>query len=81
MLVKLIQSSVMAASAGCIRNAVALRDACYPRVSSRVPDVLGLLGLLMEDNPKRLRLGTKSSKLYQSSATLGTCSLQEVATS
>ena len=24
-----MQSSVMAASAGCIRNAVALRDACY----------------------------------------------------
>ena len=46
-----MQSSVMAASAGCIRNAVALRDACYMRVSSRVPDVLGLPGLLMEDNP------------------------------
>ena len=38
------------ASAG-IRNAVALRDACYVRVSSRVPDVLGLPGLLMEDTP------------------------------
>ena len=47
----LMQSSVMAASAGCIRNAVALRDACYVRVSSRVPDVLGLPGLLMEDTP------------------------------
>ena len=35
----------------------------------------------MEDKPKRLRLGTKSSKLSQSSATLGTCSLQEVAAS
>ena len=46
-----IQSSVMAASAGFIRNAVALRDACYLRVSSCVPDVLGLPGLLMEDNP------------------------------
>ena len=34
-----------------IRNAVALRDACYVRVSSRVPDVLGLPGLSMEDNP------------------------------
>ena len=32
-------------------NAVALRDVCYLRVSSHVPDVLGLLGLLMEDNP------------------------------
>ena len=76
-----MQSSVMAASAGCIRNAVALRDACYLRVSSRVPDVLGLPELLMEDNPKRLRLGTKSSKLSQSSATLGICSLQVVAAS
>ena len=46
-----MQSSVMAARAGCIRNAVALRDACYVRVSSRVPDVLGLSGLLMADNP------------------------------
>ena len=45
------KSSVMAASAGCIRNAVALRDACYVRVSSRVPDVLGRQGLLMEDTP------------------------------
>ena len=46
-----MQSSVMAASAGCIRNAVALRDTCYVRVSSRVPDVLGRQGLLMEDTP------------------------------
>ena len=42
MLVALMQSSVMAVSAGCIRNAVALRDACYLRVSSCLPDVLGL---------------------------------------
>ena len=76
-----MQSSVMAASTGCIRNAVALRDACYMRVSSCVPYVLGLLGLLIEDNRKRLRLGTKISKLSQSSATLGTCSMQEVAAS
>ena len=46
-----MQSSVMAARVGCIRNAVALRDACYVKVSSHVPDVLGLPGLLMEDNP------------------------------
>ena len=46
-----MQSSVMAASTGCIRNAVALRDTCYLRVSSGVPDVLGLPGLLMKDNP------------------------------
>ena len=46
-----MQSSVMAASAGCIRNAVAFKDACYVRVSSCVPDVLGLPGLLMEDTP------------------------------
>ena len=28
-----------------------LRDACYLTVSSGVPDVLGLPGLLMKDNP------------------------------
>ena len=64
-LVGLMQSSVVAASAGCIRNAVAL----------------GLLGLLMKEKFQRLRLETKSLKLSQSSATLGTCSLQEVAAS
>ena len=50
-LVALMQSSVTAASAGCIRNAVAPRDACYLTVCSGVPDVLGLPGLLMKDNP------------------------------
>ena len=64
-LVALMQSSVVAASAGCIRNAVALRDPCALTPSSGAPDVL--------------RLETKSLKLSQSSATLGTCSLQEVA--
>ena len=49
-LVALIQSSVVAASAGCIRNTVALRDPCDLTVSSGAPDVLGLPGLLMEDN-------------------------------
>ena len=46
-----------------------------------LPDVFELPGLLMKDNPKRLRLGTKSSKLSESSATLETCCLQEVAAS
>ena len=44
-------SSVVAASAACIRNAVALREACYLTVSSGVPDALELPGLLMKDNP------------------------------
>ena len=35
-----------AASAGCIRNAVALRDPCALTLSSGAPDALGLLGLL-----------------------------------
>ena len=48
-LVALIQSSVVAASAGCIRNAVALRDPCDLTVSSGAPDVLGLPVVLMED--------------------------------
>ena len=49
-LVALMQSSVVASSAGCIRNAVALRDACYLTVSSGEPDVLGLPELLMKDS-------------------------------
>ena len=66
---------------GCIRNAVALRDPCALTLSSGAPDALGLLGLLMKEKFQRLRLETKSLKLSQSSATLGTCSLQEVAAS
>ena len=46
-LVALMQSSVVA---GCIRNAMALRDPCYLTVSSGAPDVFGLPGLLMEGN-------------------------------
>ena len=80
-LVALMQSSVVAASAGCIRNAVALRDPCTLTLSSGAPDALGLLGLLMKEKFQRLRLETKSLKLSQNSATLGTCSLQEVAAS
>ena len=78
-LVALMQSSVVAASAECIRNAVTLRDPCALTLSSGAPDALGLLGLLMKEKFQRLRLKTKSLKLSQSSATLGTCSLQEVA--
>ena len=77
----LMQSSVVAASAGCIRNAVALRDPCALTLSSGAPDALELLGLLMKEKFQRLRLETKSLKLSQNSATLGTCSLQEVAAS
>ena len=80
-LVALMQSSVVAASAGCIRNAVALRDPCALTLSSGAPDALGLLGLSMKEKFQRLRLETKSLKLSQSSATLGTCSLQEVVAS
>ena len=72
---------LVAASAGCIRNAVALRDPCALTLSSGAPDALGLLGLLMKEKFQRLRLERKSLKLSQSSATLGTCSLQEVAAS
>ena len=50
-------------------------------VLSGAPDALGLLGLLMKEKSQRLRLETKSLKLSQNSATLGTCSLQEVAAS
>ena len=64
-----------------IRNAVALREPCALTLSSGAPDALGLLGLLMKEKFQRLRLETKSLKLSQSSATLRTCSLQEVAAS
>ena len=66
MLVALIQSSVMAASAGCIRNAVALRDACYLRVSSRVPDVLGLPG-----QPLEVEVGNKKLEVVPEFCYLG----------
>ena len=80
-LVALMQSSVVAASARYIRNAVALRDPCALTLSSGGPDALGLLGLSMKEKFQRLRLETKSLKLSQSSATLGTCCLQELAAS
>ena len=67
-----MQSSVVAASAGCIRNAIALSDHCALTLSSGAPDALGLLGLLVKEI-QRFRLETKSFKLSQSSATLGTC--------
>ena len=70
--VALKQSSVVAASARSIRNAVALRDPCALILSSGAPDALGLLGLSMKEMFQRLRLETKSLELSQSSATLGT---------
>ena len=70
-LVALMQSSVVAASAGCIRNAVALRDPCALTLSSGAPDALGLLRLSMKEKFQRLRLEMKSLKLSQSSAPWG----------
>ena len=52
-----------------------------PDPESGAPNALALLGLSMKEKFQRLRLETKSLKLSQSSATLGTCSLQEVAAS
>ena len=80
-LVALMQSSVVAASAGCIRNAVALRDPCILTLNSGAPNALALLGLLIKEMIQRLRLETESLKLSQSFTTLGTCSLQELAAS
>ena len=48
---------------------------------SVAPDAWGLLGLLTKETIQRLRLETKSLKLSQSSATVWTCVLQEVAAS
>ena len=59
-LVALMQSSVVAASTGCIRNAVALREPCALTLSSGAPDALGMLGLLMKEKFQRLRLETKA---------------------
>ena len=56
-------------------------DPCALNLSSGAPDALGLLGLSMKEKFQRLRLERKSLKLSQSSATFGTCSLQEVAAS
>ena len=64
-LVALMQSSVVTASTGCIRNAVALRDPCALTLSSGAPDALGLLGQSMKEKSQRLRLETKSLKLSQ----------------
>ena len=58
-----------------------IKRPCALTLSSGAPDALGLLGLSMKEKFQRLRLETKSLKLSQSSATLGTCSLQEVAAS
>ena len=55
-----IQSSVVAARAGYIRNAVALRDHCALILSSGAPDVFGQLGLLLEEKIQRLRLARKA---------------------
>ena len=49
-LVAQMLSSVVSATAGCIRNALALKDLCDLTVNSGVPNVLGLPGLLMEGN-------------------------------
>ena len=72
-----MHSSVVTASAGCIRNAVALRDFFALTVSSCAPDFLELPGLLMEVNALRLTLEIKSLKLSESTADLE--SLQEIA--
>ena len=61
-LVALMQSSVVVACAGCIRNAVALRDPYDLTLSSGAPDALGLLGLSIKEKFQRLRLGMKSLK-------------------
>ena len=53
-------SSVVAASAGYIRNAVALKDPCALTLSSSIPDALGTLGQLMVEKRQRFRLETKS---------------------
>ena len=58
-----------------------IKGHCALTLSSGAQDALGLLGLLMKEKFQRFRLETKSLKLSQSSATLGTCSLQEVAES
>ena len=57
-LVTLMQSSVVNASAGSIRNAVALRDPCTLTLSSGAHNALGLLRQLMKEKFQRMRLKT-----------------------
>ena len=76
-----MQSSVVATSTGCKRNAVALKDPCVLTLNSGAPNALIQLRLLTKEKVQRLRLETKSMMLSQSSVTLGTCSLQKVAAS
>ena len=70
-LVALMQSSVVAASAGCIRNAMALRDPCALTLSSGAPDALGLLGLLMKEKFQRLRLENEKLEVVPEFCYLG----------
>ena len=79
-LVALMQSSVVAASTGCIRNAVALRDPCA-LTEFRCARCLGTAWAIDEREVSEVEVGNKSLKLSKSSATLGTCFLQEVAAS
>ena len=65
-----MQSSVVAASAGCIRNTVTLNDPCPLTLISDAPDALGLLELLMKEKKERFRLETNGLKLSESSAPL-----------
>ena len=46
--------------AGCLRNAVAIKDFCTLSLKSGAPDDLGQLRLLMEEKIQRLRLEMKS---------------------
>ena len=58
-----------------------IKGRLLPDSECRCARCLGTARAIDEDNSLRLRLGTKSLKLSQSSATFGTCSLQEVAAS
>ena len=80
-LVALMQSSLVAAGSGCIRNAVALRDPCAWSWVQVRPMPWDCSGYWWKRSFRDWGWKRKSLKLSQSSATLGTCSLQEVAAS
>ena len=67
----LVRSGVVAARAGCMGGAVALGGTCGVGVSSRVPGVLGLPGLLVEGGPWGVGVGGRGLEVVPGFCCLG----------
>ena len=70
-LVALMQSSVVAASAGCIRNAVALRDPCALTLSSGAPDAFGTARATDEREVSEVEVGNEKLEVVPEFCYLG----------